>query len=619
MASAERDGWGSSPAATRELALVAGMAAVGAGALLAAGVLAVGLTLTTVLLGGRWVFPEFGQWMGLSWAILTHPADPGAAVGGPWASVAGHPGPFWVVVAVVAVLAAGVLVVAGVGVWRRWGPTPPGHASRGQVRAELSAATARRTAAWTRPGLSPSQRRRAPLTEVAAPLHRGPGGAMWSPFENPTGSQAPTQSGKTRADLVHKALDAPGALLCSSTKPDLVEFTGLARTRRETAGPVLVFDATGSVPWPARVAWNPIEGCVDLGTAYRRAHTMVEAAAVGLAGESAGNDKVFRERATFVLATYLIAAAVSRRSMTDIVEWATGSPPSSEPVGLLADGFLELSKNLAAEMRMVSETSDAVWLAVRRVVEPFLDPSLLALCTPPPGKGFDARDHIKKRGSLFIVAGEHQARQVTPLLTALVEHWLTTAQEMALECPTRRLDPPATAVIDELCNGTPLLQLPDIISDSAGRGVIIHWSVQSLGQLEDTFGPARARQLLDNTTTLTVWGALKDARALEWVSTLSGHHDRTRYQDHLEGAFSPNRSSIGTETVPTFRPGQVRTLPRGQVLVLHRMLPPILARTVDVSERPDWPQLRVDVDDVRAGRVRLDEKGHAPAPAPITR
>ncbi|MGH3901631.1 MAG: hypothetical protein ACRDTA_25930 [Pseudonocardiaceae bacterium] len=47
----------------------------------------------------------------------------------------------------------------------------------------------------------------------------------------PTGTLTPTQSGKSRRDLVHKALAAPGALLCSTTKPDLLEFSALARTR----------------------------------------------------------------------------------------------------------------------------------------------------------------------------------------------------------------------------------------------------------------------------------------------------------------------------------------------------------------------------------------------------
>jgi type IV secretory pathway TraG/TraD family ATPase VirD4 len=211
---------------------------------------------------------------------------------------------------------------------------------------------------------------------------------------------------------------------------------------------------------------------------------------------------------------------------------------------------------------------------------------------------------------LLLIAGQHQALQTAPLLTALAEYWMTTAQEMALTYPNRRLDPPATAVLDELPNATPLPQLPDIVSDSAGRGVVIHWAAQSMAQLEDTFTPPRARQLLDNTTTLTVFGALKDSRGLEWLSTISGHHDRARHQHHADGFLSPGRSTLGTETVPTFRPGDVRTLARGRVLVIHRGLRPILARTVDISTRKDWTTLRNDVEQVRSGMPPVDAKGY---------
>jgi type IV secretory pathway TraG/TraD family ATPase VirD4 len=56
---------------------------------------------------------------------------------------------------------------------------------------------------------------------------------------------------------------------------------------------------------------------------------------------------------------------------------------------------------------------------------------------------------------------------------------------MAPHTPHRRLDPPATAILDELTNATPVPQIPEIISDSAGRGVLIHWGAQSLAALED--------------------------------------------------------------------------------------------------------------------------------------
>jgi type IV secretory pathway TraG/TraD family ATPase VirD4 len=438
---------------------------------------------------------------------------------------------------------------------------------------------------------------------------------MVTPLENPTGALAPTQSGKTRKDLVHKVLAAPGALLCSTTKPDLLEFTALARTRRPHAGPVLVYDATGTVAWPARLRWSPITGCEHADVARRRAHTMVEASAVNLTGVD-GNDRVFRDRAKTVLQAYLLAAASSGRDVNALVRWSTGKPPDQEPVKLLTEaGYPDLARNLRTEIGMVAETSDAVWMSVRRCLEPLMDPRLRELCTPGADESFDAREFIADQGSLYLVAGEHQAAMAAPLLTALVEYWMTTAQEMALDYPSRRVDPVVTTVLDEITQATPVPELPGIVADTAGRGVLVHWAAQSVAALEGTYGAQRARQLLDNTATLSVWGGLKDRQTLEWMSLMAGHHERRTYQQQSAGVFAVGRSMVGIETVPTYRPGEIRTVRRDRVLVFHRHLRPILARTVDVKRRRDWSMLRRDVQMTRDEMAPVDAAGYALAKA----
>jgi hypothetical protein len=610
-----------SPAGDRDLLLCGLLTALAAAVLGAVACLMASAVLTDWVIGAATGMPPTSAWLPTAIRLLLDPSNPASAFrGATAAALTGHEQLYWALAA--ATELSYIALVAGLGIvgWRFYGPTPRGHASRNQIREHLSPAAARRTAQWTRPSLTRAQRAAAPLTELAAPLHRGPIGRMWVPFENPTGTIAPTQSGKTRRDLVHKALDAPGALLCSTTKADLLEMAGLARTRRPDAGPVLVYDATGTVNWPAQLRWSPTTGCHDPATAYRRARAMVEASAVTVeAGGNggAGNDRVFRERATMVLSAYLLAAALNNHGMSSVLLWATAKPLTTEPADLLAPFYPVIAKNLRTETEMVARTADAVWMSVRRVVEPLTNPTLLDLCTPAPHEAFDAATFIRQNGSLFLIAGQHQAAQVAPLLTALADYWLTTAQDLALTYPARRLDPPATAVLDELPNATPMPELPDVVSDSAGRGVIIHWAAQSLAQLEDTFIPTRARQLLDNTTTLTTFGALKDARALEWLSTLTGHHDRPRWQHHNDSFMAPGRTSIGSETVPTYRPGDIRALEPGQVLVLHRHLKPIRARTIDVAKRRDWPQLRADISGIREGRLPVGPDGFA-APAGVT-
>ncbi|WP_406690523.1 TraM recognition domain-containing protein [Saccharopolyspora sp. ID03-671] len=601
-----------SPTADRDIALMSLLIGLLGAVLGLTAALMAGVATATAVAGGPWQMPAFDTWVTTSISLLSEPTDPGANLGSPWMeALTGRAGLYWMVTTGITTGTTAVLTVVGRVLWRHYGPVQPGHASREDLRRELSLEAARRTAEWTRPSLTPQQRRRAPLEEVAAPLHRGPYcQVLCTPFENPTGAFAPTQSGKSRTDLVHKALAAPGMLLCSTTKPDLLEFAALARTRRPNAGPVLVFDTTGHVTWPAQVHWSPVTGCGDFTTARRRAETLVEAAAVGMEN-TGGNDKVFRERAKMVIQAYLLAAASAGRGVADLVRWAITKPPDQEPVELLRDhGFTELADNLRSEIGMVAETSDAVWLSVRRVIEPWLDPHLRDLCTPVAGREFDAASFIRKQGSLFLVAGEHQAAQVRPVLTALVEDLLTHQQELALAYPSRRLDPPATNNLDELYDATPVPKLPEILADSAGRGVIIHWAAQSLAHLDSLYGETGRRQLLDNTTTLTLWGGIKDPKTLEWISTISAHHDRRRYQQQSDGLFGIGRSSVGTETVPTYRPGAVRTLDRGRVLVIHRHLKPILARTVDVTQRRDWKHLDGDVTTIRNGTASVTPDGY---------
>lgn len=608
---------GVSPTGDRDLALMALI--VGVLGILAAiaAALMFGAVVSTVLLGGPWQVPDTTTWLAGVFGVLADPGHPAAGVGEPWAStLADHTVWYWVTTTLLLLTATGVVLGVAVPAWRRFGPSQAGHASRDDIHEELSLAAARRTAAWTRPDLSRAAAHRAPLDEVAAPLHLSPYGApMCTPLENPTGTLAPTQSGKSRRDLSHKAIAAPGALLCSTTKPDLLEFSALSRAARFPDAPVKVVDVTGSVSWPAIAQWWPMQGCVDIQTAYRRASTMVEASATGLAGVG-GNDKVFRERAKVVLQSYFLAAASHRRGVDDLVRWATSKPLDQEPIRLLKQaGFDDYARNLRSEIGMVAETSDAVWLSVRRVIEPFMDPVIRELCSPAPGNDLDVQDFLARRGSLYIIAGQHQAAQAAPILTALVEQWLTTAQEMSLHTPNRRLSPPATAILDEITNATPVPQIPDIVSDSAGRGVLIHWGAQTVAALEDAYGTQRTRQLFDNTTTLSVWGGIKDRTTLEWVSLLSGHHERRRYQEQSDGIFGHARTSVGMETVPTYRPGDVRRVRRGRVLVIHRHLDPILARTVDVRQRADWKLIRGHVNAVRDGQIPLGPDGLAFDPA----
>ncbi|TDD37782.1 type IV secretory system conjugative DNA transfer family protein [Saccharopolyspora elongata] len=593
--------------ARRDFALMAVMLALVGAILGAAAVLTTGAVVATAVCGGPWQLPPVGTWLTTALAILAHPGHLEDAIPAPWGPVlAGRAGTYWAITASGATASAVAIAAVSRIVWRAFAPMPSGHASRADIRRELSRSAARRTAKWTRPSMTWQERQRAPIEQVAVPSHDGPHGrALWLPLENPTGAVAPTQSSKSRGDLVHKVMAAGGALLCSTTKPDLFEFSALSRIR-DVGGPVLVFDVTGSVRWPAKLRWSPVAGCTDPDVAWRRAEAMVGASSTDLQGVS-GNDKVFRNRAKVVLQAYLLAAANARRGVDALVDWSITR--ASEPVQLLMPHAPELAKNLRQEVTMVAETSDAVWLSVRRALEPLMQPNLRELCSPPAGEEFDAEAFIRARGTLYLIASREQAALAAPILTALADLWLTTAQDMALHTEHNRLEPPVSTMLDELPIATPVPKLPKILADSAGRGVLVHWAAQSIAQLEEAYDQLGARQLIDNTTALSIYSGLKDQRTLEWISVLAGHHERLRFQQHADGALSVGRATLSTEDAPVYRPGAVRMLRRERVLLIHRHLRPLEARLVDVTQRRDWKQIKADIAAVRSGSAAVRADG----------
>ncbi|MEW2507637.1 TraM recognition domain-containing protein [Amycolatopsis sp. NPDC047767] len=583
------------------MALVAGAVVL---LLVLAAALVVAASFTTGLTTGTWAWPPARGWLTVAARIAINPGDPGHDLTSPWVDgLTGHELAFYVYFSTLVLVFAGLTTGVSVPAWRRLAPVTPGHASRREVRANLSVHAARKTAAWTRPDFTTSERRQAGTDAIAVPLHRGPHRErLVTSLETPTGVIAPTRSGKSRTDLVHKMLVAPGALFASTTKDDLAEWGLLARSRRPRGGMAWLLDMTGTVDWPRHVRWSPITGCESPAVALRRAETLIESSSLGLEGVG-GNDKVFRGRAIIVLQAYLLAAARHRRTVDDLVGWAITKPADQEPVQLLQREFPQLAFNLRSEIGMVAETSDAVWMSVRRAIEPFMNPDIRELCTPPADDSFDIDAFLESGSSVFVIAGQHQAPQARPVLTAFAEQILTTAQDRALATKHRRLVPPLTAILDEIYEGTPIPRLPGFISDSAGRGALIHWSAQSRAQLDELYGEHGRQTLLDNTLTLSVFPGLKDDKTLEWLSTIAAEHRRHTYQHHSDGLFASGRGSVGFETVPTYRPGDIRTLERGRVLILHGNLKPILGRTVDVSERDDWAQLGADVAAIRAGRA----------------
>jgi type IV secretion system protein VirD4 len=143
-----------------------------------------------------------------------------------------------------------------------------------------------------------------------APLYAGPETAVLV--------IGPPRSGKTSSLVVPGVLDAPAAVVSTSTKLDVFKATVVHRGR---LGRTFLFDpfATTERPWWVhQLRWSPVVGCESFDRATEITFALASAARPGVAGTEAGH---WVERAQALLAPLLFAAATRNLDMRAVLRW----------------------------------------------------------------------------------------------------------------------------------------------------------------------------------------------------------------------------------------------------------------------------------------------------------
>ena len=580
-----------------------------------------GAMLTAVAGGDPATAAPLRRWADILAQLVQHPGDPGLAF-----SIPGEFGAvvFWLITAVLVVLAVVGLVPVSVVLYRATAPTGTGYATRADINRDLSLAVCRQRARNTRPDLDRKSRRQANPARIGIPLHQAPVTRtdLWLPLENATGVIAPQQSGKTLMDLIHKVLAAPAGLITTSTKLDLFLLTATARERGGST--VSVLDLTGIVDWPRRVRWNPIRGCTTAKTAKRRAQALLRATArAGDGGGADGNHGFFERRAVDVMTGYLLAAGLSGATVADFVGWCQDDADTEAATVLRGyPEYAAIRRTLQQAQRVVDETRSGIWETIRDAIACLTDPDVATSAIPgAEDAGFDPDTFVHSGGTVYVIGSEDDAATQAPLITAFVQALLDAARRQALATSQgtgyERLAPPFTAVLDEIANICPLPDLPDTLADSAGRGVLIHYALQSPAQATARWDKAAAT-LFDNTTALTIFGGLKSEDTLKWASLLVGRRLEERRSRQLGRGFAdPGSIHLGAERVDTLEPAAVRQIPRGRALLIMRSMPALIVHLKPAWKRSDWSTLQADAQQIRASRhtsqPRRDAAIHEPS------
>ncbi len=442
-------------------------------------------------------------------------------------------------------------------------------------------------------------RRGSEVAELLSPIAHYNGQPVRPRTEDTGCVIAPPRQGKTAYLAVGQVVDAPAAVVATSTKVDLLRLTAHPRAQR---GRVWVFDPERVSGWPDLTRWDIVAGCEDVRTAMERSRAMVAARPL----QGSKNAGFFTEAADTVLRCLLHAAALQGQSMRAVLRWARDFDDDT-PYEILrhhpdaAPGWMrDLTKFCRGEAR---ETVSSTDMSLALVLAPLADPRVVDLVCPPPpdtdidaeGGGeavmFDPAAFVHSTDTLYLLS-EGGRTGVAPLITSLVTAVVRAGRSASQRTVSGRLDPPLTFVLDEVANIAPIPDLPQLMADGGGRGMSVWPVAQDMAQLETRFGVDGAKTIWGAAAVKLLMGGSSNDSFLESVSRLVGERRVARSSRHYKEAGNVPAFNLSTEKERVMNVGELRQIPEGRALLLYRDLP---AGVVDLTpwwERRDAKALR---------------------------
>jgi type IV secretory pathway TraG/TraD family ATPase VirD4 len=505
------------------------------------------------------------------------------------------------------VLAIYVLFVAGMAalVWAAWtwwlrvrpmGDDPlPSLADRRAI-ASLSVGQIIAKAKRLRPSLAatPASLIRAGEAGIALGEHipgrmlgrRRTGQILYASLEDVVIAVMAPRAGKTTALTAPGILDAPGAVVATSNKPDVWTTTSAAR---EAKGTVFVFDPQAITHTDRSWWWNPL----TLTTTWEEAFRLADHFVSQIRQDSRGED-FWALAAQDLLTCFILAAARIDGTLSDVQSWLA-DVTAREPARILAQhGFHGAARSVAGRQAGAPETRDGVYETARTAASCLSDPHIMAWVTPTSAATRPALDVTRfpeSTDTLYLLSKDG-AGSAAPLVAGLTDQVLRAAVRAA-EMRGGRLDPPLLCVLDEAANICKISDLPQLYSHFGSRGILPITILQSYPQGARVWGEAGMAALWSAATIKVIGAGIDDAKLAEDLSRLVGEHDVP------VGSRTRDGSGISSWQTSTQRrrilePAQIRAIERGHALLFATGIPAAMIRLLPWYTGPHAAQLEHD-------------------------
>ncbi len=415
------------------------------------------------------------------------------------------------------------------------------------------------------------------------------------------------RTGKTTSRAIPAIMAAPGAVVVTSNKRDIVDAT---RGPREAVGDVWVFDPQQIIGEPAGWWWNPLSYVRD----EVHARILADLFAAGSRDLQATTDAFFDSAGRDLLAGLLLAAAVADLPIVRVYEWLC-RPGDDEPAELLVEAGLPLTAGAVSAAVLAPDRQRAgVYATAQQAVSFLTNREALPWITPQPDDGRPRPELVPAE----LVAGPHTLYAVSkegrgtlgPLVAGLTVAVTEAAEARAKVSPGGRLPVPLVAVLDEAANVCRWPDLPDLYSHYGSRGIVIMTILQSWSQGVQVWGVHGMRKLWSAANIRVYGGGVAEVEFLGELAQLTGEFDRLERSRTDAKGGSSSTHSVRSERV--LEVADLAALPRGRALLIPSGGKPVLIGTQPWMDGPHAPA-------ITASLLRHDPTGRPRAYAETVR
>lgn len=397
------------------------------------------------------------------------------------------------------------------------------------------------------------------------------------------------RTGKTTARAVPAILAAPGAVLVTSNKRDVVDAT---RDVRQADGPLWVFDPQGIALEEPTWWWNPLSYVTD----EVRAAKLADHFAAGSREPGARTDAYFDPAGQDLLAGLLLAAALAGRPITDVYSWLT-RPAEDEPVDILyRHGFNLTGDQVAGVIAAPEKQRGGVYGTAQQMATCLTNRQVARWVTAGGGATgrpeFNPERFVADGGTLYSLSKEGKGT-AGPLVTALTVAVVEAAEELAARSAGGRLPVPLLAVLDEAANVCRWRELPNLYSHYGSRGIVLMTILQSWSQGVDVWGQSGMRKLWSAANVKVYGGGVDEKEFLEHLAAVIGDFDKQTSSVSYGKGHRQVSQQLHRERILDV--SDLAALPKGRAVVMASGARPTLIRTCPWMSGPHAAAIRASI------------------------